>query len=257
MRISTICGMAALLATLVAGTPAAAVPSFDAAAIAAPNRPDADKARDASRHALALLAFSGLQPGDRVLDFMPGGGYFTRLFSHVVGPAGRVFAVTPAELAKIKPSLPAGIASLAAEPGYGNVSPVVEPTAQVGTQALSQGGALDMVWTSDNYHDMYGFFGPPAAAAANAAIFRALRPGGLYIVIDHAALPGASATAPTTLHRIDPKTVKAQVLAAGFVLDSTTDILANPADTHTEKVFAPDIRGRTDQFIFKFRKPAK
>jgi predicted methyltransferase len=113
-----------------------------------------------------------------------------------------------------------------------------------------------MAWTSDNYHDIYGFFGADHAAAADAAIFSALKPGGVFIVIDHAALPGASATAPTTLHRIDPATVKAQVEAAGFKLEAESPILANPADPHTQKVFDPAIRGRTDQFVFKFRKPA-
>ena len=134
---------------------------------------------------------------------------------------------------------------------------MVEPTAGIGTAAGAQGGGVDLVWTSDNYHDVYGFFGAQQAAAMDAAVFRALKPGGLFVVIDHTALPGASATAPTTLHRIDPETVKAQVLAAGFVLDATTDVLHNPTDPHTAKVFAPEIKGHTDQFAFRFRKPAK
>ena len=249
---------ACFLAVLTTASPAlAAVANYDTEAVQAHDRPAADAARDGARHTLALLVFSEVKPGDRVIDVVPGTGFFTRLFSHVAGPKGHVFAVTPAELAKAKPSLASAIATLATQPEYGNVTAVVEPTAAVGTAAEAAGGGVDLVWTSDNYHDLYGFFGAQQAAAMDAAVFRALKPGGLFVVIDHVALPGASATAPITLHRIDPETVKAQVLAAGFVLDATTDVLHNPADPHTAKVFAPEIKGHTDQFAFRFRKPAK
>jgi predicted methyltransferase len=234
----------------------AAVPAYDPLALAAKDRPAEDTARDAARHTLALLVFSTAKPGDRVLDFMPGGGFFTRLFSHVVGPNGQVFAVIPSELAKLIPKRAEAIAALAKQPEYPNVTAVVEPTAQTGTAALAKGGALDVVWTSDNYHDVYGFFGAAQAAALDAAIFKALKPGGVFVVVDHVALAGAT-TAPPKLHRIDPETVKAQVLAAGFVLDSSSDVLRNPADPHTATVFAPAIKGHTDQFALRFRKPAK
>jgi len=242
---------------LLAGRAYGAVPDYVAKAISAPDRPATDTARDTARHTLALLVFATVKPNDRVLDFVPGGGFFTRLFSHVAGVKGHVFAVTPAELAHVKPALAAGIVTLAAEPGLSNVSAVVEPVAQTGSTALGQGGLLDVVWTDDNYHDVYGFFGPAAAAAADAAIFRALKPGGVFVVVDHVALAGTSGKAPTTLHRIDPETVKAQVLAAGFVLDASTDVLRNPADPHGATVFSPEIKGHTDQFAFRFRKPAK
>ncbi len=249
---------ASLLAALTTASPAvAAVADYDTQAVQAHDRPAADTVRDDARHTLALLVFSEAKPGDRVVDVVPGTGFFTRLFSHVAGPKGHVFAVTPAELAKVKPQLASTIATLATQPEYGNVTAVVEPTAGIGTAALAQGGNVDLVWTSDNYHDVYGFFGAQQAAAMDAAVFRALKPGGLFVVVDHTALSGVSATAPTKLHRIDPETVKAQVLAAGFVLDATTDVLHNPADPHTEKVFAPGIKGHTDQFAFRFRKPAK
>ncbi len=254
MKLSTALACAGL--SMAALSARAAVPEYDAKAIAAPDRPAADTARDAARHTLALLVFSGAKPGDRVVDFVAGGGFFTRLFSSIVGPKGHVYAVTPSELAAKVPKMVQQLAALAAQPAFSNVTAVVEPTAQTGTKALSE-GAMDLVWTSDNYHDVYGFFGPAQAAALDAAIFRALKPGGIFVVIDHVALPGASATAPQTLHRIDPETVKAQVLAAGFVLDTTTDVLANPADPHTAKVFDPSIKGHTDQFAFRFHKPAK
>jgi predicted methyltransferase len=247
-----------LLAASLLGGPSAIAqtPTAVAAAIGAPDRPAEDVARDAARHTAELLAFSGVKPGDRIADFVPGKGFFTRLFSHIAGKQGHVYAIVPAELAKVKPPLEAAIKALAAQPGYANVTAVVEPTAQTGAAAVAQGGALDLVWTDDNYHDVYGFFGPAAAAAADSAIFRALKPGGTFVVIDHVALGGASGTAPTTLHRIDPDTVKSQVEAAGFVLDTSSDVLRNPADPHTAKVFDPSIKGHTDQFAFRFRKPA-
>jgi len=224
-------------------------PPYITAAVANPDRPSADTARDAQRHPADLIAFAGLKPGDQVIDFIPGGGYFTRIFANIVGPKGRVYAITPTELAAKVPKMAQGMVELAEQPAFSNVVPLTQPVSVTG-----DGGDVDMVWTSDNYHDIYGFFGPDHAAAADAAIFNALKPGGVFIVIDHAALPGASATAPTTLHRIDPETVKSQVEAAGFKLEAESPILKNPADPHTEKVFAPDIRGHTDQFVLKFRK---
>ena len=243
----------AVIAALLASSGArAAMPPVIAAAVADPGRPAADTARDASRHPAELVAFAGIKPSDSVADFMPGTGYFTRIFSRVVGVKGEVYAITPSELAAKMPKLPAAIEALAHEPAYANIKPVVEPTAHA-----AQGLTLDVVWTSDNYHDVYGFFGAKTASAADASIFTALKPGGVFIVIDHAGLPGSSDTAPTTLHRIDPATVKAQVEAAGFVLEAESTVLQNPADPHTDKVFAPSIKGHTDQFVLKFRKPAR
>jgi len=228
------------------------LPSYVAQAVAAEDRPAADVARDGLRHPAELVAFAGLRPGDTIADFMPGGGYFTRIFANVVGPKGHVFAIIPAEIAKRLPQQVAGIEALAAQPAFANVTPVVQPTAQAGS-----GQVLDVAWTSDNYHDMYGFFGAAQAAAADASIFKALKPGGVFIVIDHVAPAGTSATFPTTLHRIDPQTVKSQVEAAGFKLEAQSEILKNPADLHKVAVFDPSIRGKTDQFVFKFRKPVK
>lgn len=240
-------GLAVSLSAVHAGAAMAAEASIDAA-IASPARPPADVARDAQRHPAALLAFAGIKPGDTVADLMPGGGYFTRLFAQTVGPQGHVYAIVPAELAKEMPKSVDAARAVAA--GAPNVSALVVPT-----DAIAAPEKLDLVWTSDNYHDVYGFFGPDKAAAMDRAIFHALKPGGRFIVIDHVAAAGASATAPTTLHRIDPATVRAQVLAAGFVLTDQSDVLQNPSDDHTRKVFDPSIRGHTDQFAYSFRKP--
>jgi predicted methyltransferase len=220
------------------------------AAVASPARPAADVARDALRHPAALLAFSGIRPGQKVADLIPGGGYFTRLFSVLVGQQGHVYAIVPEELAKVSQKALAAAGAVAAEPAMLNVSVLVMPAAQIAAP-----DKLDVVWTSDNYHDVYGFFGADRALAMDRAIFAALKPGGHFIVIDHVAAAGASATAPTTLHRIDPATVRAQVEAAGFVFDAQSMVLRNPQDDHTSRVFDPAIRGRTDQFGYSFRKP--
>jgi len=215
-------------------------------------RPAADVARDPLRHPDALLAFAELKPGETVADLMPGGGYFTRLFSRVVGPQGHVYAIVPAELAQVAPKTLAMAKAFAAEPAFSNVTVLTVPTAQIAAPAK-----LDLVWTSDNYHDVYGFFGADKATAMDRAIFAALKPGGIFVVIDHVAAGAGRAAAPATLHRIDPAVVRAQVLAAGFLSDGESDALSRPEDDRSKKVFDPAVRGRTDQFAFRFRKPAQ
>src|SRR5271166_3030274 len=115
---------------------------------------------------------------------------------------------------------------------------------------------LDAVFIRQNYHDLYDkFMGPADVPAFNKAVFAALKPGGVYVVLDHAAVAGSGISATETLHRIDPARVKSDVLAAGFKLDAESSILANAADDHTKKVFDPSVRGHTDQFLFRFKKP--
>lgn len=220
------------------------------AAIAASGRPATDKARDAVRKPAAMLLFSGIQPGDRVADLIPGGGYFTRLFSGVVGPTGKVYAVIPTETLAQMPKAADATKAVAADPAFANVAPVVTPTA-----ALTLPEPVDIVWTAQNYHDIYNGAGADQARRLNEAVFRALKPGGLYVVIDHSAAPGASPEDQRALHRIAPAIVRAQVEAAGFLFAGESRALANPEDPRTEGVFAPAIRGHTDQFALKFRKP--
>ncbi len=224
-------------------------------ALADPVRPVADVQRDALRKPAELLAFAGLKPGDKVADLMPGGGYFTRLFSAATGPKGHVYPVTPSDLTGLPPKLAeilsqnvGAMRNLAT--AYQNITPLAQPLGE-----LKLPEPVDLVWTSQNYHDFYGYWGPAAAAAANAAIFKALKPGGIYLIIDHQGLTGSGIEATTSLHRIDPELVKAQVLTAGFVLESHSDLLHNPDDKHNLSVFDPALRGHTDQFVLKFRKP--
>jgi predicted methyltransferase len=113
-----------------------------------------------------------------------------------------------------------------------------------------------VVFTSQNYHDYPDkFMGSIDPSVLNKNAYKALKPGGVYIVVDHVAETGSGMRDTDTLHRIDPDTVRSQVTAAGFEFVGESDVLRNPADTHAIKVFDPSIRGHTDQFAFKFRKP--
>jgi predicted methyltransferase len=221
------------------------------AAIADPARPASDREQDVNRKSLEVLEFAGVKPGDRVADFIPGGGYVTRLFSKIVGKQGHVYAIVPEELFSMRADADASVKAIAADKAYPNVTVLKEPA-----QRFSAPEKLDMVWTSMNYHDLHDkFMGPVDMAVLNKKIFNALKPGGIYLVLDHAAAAGSGLRDTGTLHRIDPAAVKKEVLAAGFVLDGESDVLHNPDDDHTLKVFNPAIRGRTDKFIFRFRKP--
>lgn len=234
-------------------------PAYVTAAVSDTARPAADTQRDADRKPAALLAFAGVKPGDKVADVMPGGGYFTRLFSKVVGKDGHVYAVVPESIAKARPQALYPLKAMAAEPAFANVGVTTVPY-----DMLAAPASLDVVWTSQNYHDVYGAVsvfaveghtGVEEAAALDAAAFKALKPGGVYVVVDHTAKAGATAQDANTLHRIDPATVIAQAQAAGFVLDARSDVLANPQDAHDKSVFAAEIKGHTDKFALRFRKP--
>ena len=240
--------IAALAFSATAGL--AQTPANVAAAVADTARPATDTVHDVDRKPAEMLAFAGLKPGDKVVDLIPGGGYFTRLFSTAVGPTGVVYAFLPAEFAGFhKGALPANGAH--SDPIRPNIIFLTAPV-----NGLTIPEPVDVVWTSQNYHDLHDSFAKPAdLAQVNKAIFAALKPGGHYIVLDHAALPGSGLSATETLHRIDPAAVRAEVEAAGFVFESESNVLRNPADPHTAKVFDPTIRGKTDQFLFKFRKP--
>ncbi len=248
---------AALAATLTLaanGARAAAVPANIAVAVADGGRPDADKQRDASRKPAQTLAFTGVKPGEQIAELIPGGGYFTRIFSKAVGGSGHVYALVPARSADAPADVPdfaARVKVIAADPNYANVSVVVEPFSRLGVPA-----PVDLLWTSQNYHDLHNFPGLDVGVF-NKMVFDDLKPGGIYLILDHSAEAGSGGRDTKTLHRIDVETVKAEVLAAGFVFVGSSDLLRQPGDNRTVKVFDPSVRGNTDQFILKFRKPAK
>ncbi len=245
--------LAAAALALAAGVCAAAdrAPAVIASAVADPARPDADRQRDGTRHPAELMVFAGVKPGWRVADLIPGGGYFTRIFSKVVGPAGKVYAVFPESFNEFEKADVASIKALVANPAYANVTYATTPDAAFGAPE-----PLDLVWTSQNYHDLQFNLSHDQILAFDKSIYAALKPGGTFLVIDHVAAPGAGWTVARTLHRIDPEAIKADMAAAGFVLEAETPILRNPADPHTAIVFDPTIRGHTDQVVFRFKKPA-
>ena len=233
---------------------AAVVPATIAAAVADGNRPDTDKQRDASRKPAETLAFTEVRAGEQIAELIPGSGYFTRLFSKVVGSSGHVYALVPArspDAPADAPDFAARVKAIAADSNYANVSVVVEPFSQLGVPA-----PVDLVWTSQNYHDLHNFPGLDVAVF-NKMVFDDLKPGGIYLILDHSAAAGSGTRDTKTLHRIDVETVKAEVIAAGFVFVGSSDLLHQPGDTRTLKVFDTSVRGNTDQFILKFRKPAK
>ena len=214
-------------------------------------RQDTDTARDADRKPAQTLVFAGIKPGDKVADYVADGGYFTRLFSSVVGSTGHVYAVEPTAFFKFQ-SFVKDVAELQ---GYAVAHPNVTVTTAAALEGLRFPEKLDLFWISQNYHDLHDkFMGPVDTAAFNKAVYEALKPGGFYVVLDHSAAPGAAADVTETLHRIESSTVRREVEAAGFKFDSESSILANPADPRTAKVFDQTIRGHTDQFILKFRK---
>lgn len=229
------------------------VPQFLSAAVADSARPAADTRRDAGRKPAESMAFAGVQPKSVVIELIPGGGYYTRLLSKAIGPEGRLYAVVPA----LPPNAPADspdriapIKAIAAEAGYRNITVQVLPF-----RALEVSQNADLVWTSDNYHDLHNAEGFDILKF-NKSVWAGLKPGGTYVVIDHAAAADAPSDVTATLHRIRADTVIQEVLAAGFTLEGQSNVLHNAADTHELKAFDPAIQGKTDQFILKFRKPA-
>lgn len=249
MRIPIFVVAALAAASLSAPVMAAGPPAYVSAAVADAGRPAADVARDANRKPADVLTFAGVRPGEKVGELLPVGGYYSRLLSRVVGPAGHVYGFMPEGFVKARPQVLDGLKSIG-----DNFTVVLSPNgAPAGAPEK-----LDMVWTSENYHDFHN--APPGAppadiAAFNKAVFDALKPGGIYLIEDHAAAAGAGASTTSSLHRIDPAAVKAEVEAAGFKLVGESDVLKNPADPHTALVFDASIRGHTDKMLFKFKKP--
>lgn len=221
-----------------------------ASAVGDPGRPAADRVRDADRKPGELIALTGIHTGATIAEMLPGQGYFTRIFSKLVGPKGVVYAwVPPPPL-----NAPAGTAdmattmrALAADANYPNIKVVTLDPATPLPQTV------DLVWTSLNYHDLQNR--PDAdMAASNRMVLNALKPGGLYMVIDHAAEKGSGKRDTSTLHRIDPEQVRQEVTAAGFHFVMESDLLKHADDDHKKPSHAV-ARGKTDQFVLLFQKP--
>jgi predicted methyltransferase len=201
-----------------------------------------------------LIRFARVDVGSTVIDVYPGDGDWTRLFSDIVGPKGQVYSFVPAEVAHFKNDPVGRMRTLAQEPGRENVEAVsadVVAMAQV-TQPV------DIVWVHLFYHDLHtALIQAKGATAAhfNRAVYERLKPGGFYVIVDHAATVGTGTSDAPSLHRIEPAAVRKEVEAAGFVLDAESTMLANNDDAHSIKVFDPSIKGETDRFAYRFVKP--
>lgn len=241
--------IAAALLTTTAAQTASAPSRAITAALADRARPPEDRARDAARHPEEILAFVGLKPGMKVADFIMGGGYWTRLMSDVVGAGGKVYAYQPAQFIQYMPKY--ATQQDAAVKGRANVVPSRESLADV-----SFPEPLDAIVTVQNYHDLHLKSSPPGFAARIAKrLYEALKPGGVLLVIDHVAASDPGFTLPDTLHRIDPAAARAEIESAGFRFAGELPILRNAGDPHTANVFDPAIKGKTDQFVYRFVKP--
>jgi predicted methyltransferase len=246
MKLASAFAAALVVSTAALAAGPAAPSAAIVAAVADSARPATDTARDAARKPAQIVAFAGVKPGDTVIELMPGGGYFTRILAKTVGPKGHVYGLVPEGFAKRPGGLDA-LNALAAHYGNVTIMPVDLASFKIPKPA-------DVVWTSENYHDFHN--GPTAnIPGLNAAVFAALKPGGVYYIEDHAAAKGAGTTTTSTLHRIEPAAVIKEVEAAGFKLDGQSNLLAQSADTHDKPVFDPSVRGKTDKFALRFKKP--
>jgi predicted methyltransferase len=201
-----------------------------------------------------LIRFARIDAGATVIDVYPGDGDWTRLFSGVVGPDGRVYSFVPAEVAHFKNDPLGRMRTLAKEPGRDNVEAVSADLVAM-PQATQ---AADVLWLHLFYHDLHTALIQARGATAadfNRAVYERLKPGGSYVIVDHAAALGAGTSEAQSLHRIEPASVRAEVEAAGFVLDAESTLLANKDDRHAIKVFDPAIKGKTDRFAYRFVKP--
>ncbi|MFZ3323475.1 MAG: hypothetical protein WA190_13965 [Usitatibacter sp.] len=201
-----------------------------------------------------MIQFARVVAGSTVIDVYPGDGDWTRLFSGIVGPEGRVYSFVPAEVAHFKNDPVGQMRTLAKEPGRENVEAVSADLVAM-PEAMQP---ADVLWMHLFYHDLHtALIQKKGATAAdfNRAVYERLKPGGFYVIVDHAAAAGAGAGDAQSLHRIDPASVREEVEAAGFALEAESSMLANKDDPHSIKVFDPSIKGETDRFAFRFKKP--
>lgn len=227
--------------------PAASLPDHLAAAVAAPGRPEEDRARDAARHPGEVLAFFGIQPGMAVADLMTGRGYYAEILAHAVGPGGRVVAQNNAYVVEKFADGPLGerLTRLA-------MPHVVRADRELDALGLPD-HSLDAALLVLFWHDTYWMeLDRPAVLAE---IRRVLKPGGTFGVVDHHAAVGSGARDVKTLHRVEEQLVLDELAAAGFVLEARSDLLRHPEDDRTRNVFDEGLRGLTDRFVLRFRAP--
>ena len=227
-----------------------------AAAIASPDRPKSDLEQDARRKPRQVLDFTGVAPGMHVIDVFSAGGYYTELLARTVGATGQVIAYN-------NPPYASFAAKAIVERYAGDRLPNVKQVTSTIQDLELIPGSLDLALFVMSYHDLYwrpddGSWPATDPMLLLAKLHAALKPGGVVVVEDHVANPGGDPSQVVTdLHRIDPSVVKRDFKKSGFVFDGQDDVLANPGDDHTKLVFDEAVHGKTDRFLFRFRKPAK
>jgi predicted methyltransferase len=268
---------------------AGSIPTYIEAAVNDTSRPDTDRQRDADRKPAEVISFAGMKPGDKVADFMPGRGYFAKIFCKLVGDTGHVYAISiPRQVSPpaVGQSSSSATSSTAASSSSSSVSSgntcnnvtsvslkaKLRPAPELHSSSDDPGWVyeyyasspaaenftapepLDMIWTSENYHDLHNKgFGTPDMLMVNKSLLAALKPGGILIIEDHAAAAGSGAHDTDTLHRIDPAQAKKEVLDTGFVFVGESKVLYHQDDPHSAK--AHEMHDKTDRFLLKFRKP--
>ena len=250
------------------------------AILASPDRSEADRTNDKRRKPDQMLAFIGVRPGMVVLDLSAGGGYTTELLARSVGPTGRVYGQTAPRVERAPPAqpegaaspvapvapvtpaaasatpgaaprpAPAGLSARAKNPAAGNILIVVQPFENPVPPGLASSG-LDLVTLMFNYHDL-GHMGVDRAAM-NRAVFIALKPGGLYVIADHAGRPGTGISEAGTLHRVEESFLRAEVEQAGFKVQGEGQFLRNPSDPRDRNT--PEPPQPKDEFVLKFVRP--
>lgn len=220
-----------------------AIPDYIQKAVASSERVTEMTERDPARHPAEVLTLSGIKPGDNVVEIAGFGLYYTTMLSNIAGPNGKVqmYDLPYTE----KSAGPNSRAFVAAHP---NTTYNVVDYNEI---ALPQN--VDIVFNVLYYHDM--MLNNIDNAVLNKKIFDALKPGGVFLIVDHNAEAGSGTRDTAKLHRIDPAVIKQEVLAAGFKLAAESDLLAVADDDHTKMIFAPGTRGATDRSLFKFVKP--
>ncbi len=244
--------LAPLLLAAAVAAPIAAAPKLAnviTSAVANPARPADHREADPLRKPAQTLAFSGVRPGMTVGEFYPGGGYFTRMLSYVVGPKGHVYGIeNPVWKGATKADQ-----ELLAEGKWKNVSIDFQP---FGSAKFPR--PLDLAWVTQNYHDMkIAEYGKVDTVAFDRAVFKALKPGGIYFILDHQGRRGMTNADIEKMHRINRDVVVKEVTAAGFKLVAEGNFLRRRGDDHTLPIFDKKIRGHTDQYALKFVKPRR
>jgi len=232
-----------------AAEPMAEAPADLSILLANSSRSAEDQARDAGRKPAAIIEFLGIKPGMRVLDVIAAGGWYTEVLALAVGPDGHVVAQNPPVILEMRDG--ANEKALSARLA-GNRLPNVSRMNSGFEDIATIAGTFDAAITALNFHDIYNSRGPEAALATLQAIYTALKPGGVFAIIDHVGVDGAD---NAELHRIEKSLAIETAKSAGFVVEGDANILANAADDHTQGVFAEGLRGKTDRFVLKFVKP--